>query len=74
MTRKKLMNQLFALMEEVKELVTRLEPQDTGHIHTTIGVLGERVEEIKHHLTKSDADIEKHFNMKRENPFNEGTD
>ena len=74
MKRKQLMDHMFALMEEVKELVTRLAPHDTGHIHTTIGVLNERVEEIKHHLTKSDKDIDKQFNMKRENPFNEGTD
>jgi len=74
MKRKELMDHMFALMEEVKELVTRLEPRDTGHIHTTINVLNDRVEEIKHCLTKSDDDIEKYFNMKRENPFNEGTD
>ena len=74
MKRKQLMDHMFALMEEVKELVTRLEPRDTGHIHTTINVLNDRVEEIKHHLTKSDGDIEKHFNMKREDPFKEGTD
>ena len=74
MKRKKLMNHMFALMEEVKELVTRLEPHDTGHIHTTISVLSERVEEIKHHLTKSDVDIEKYFNRKRGDPFKEGTD
>ena len=74
MKRKQLMDHMFALMEEVKELVTRLEPRDTGHIHTTINVLNDRVEEIKHQLTKSDGDIEKHFNMKRENPFKEGTD
>ena len=74
MKRKELMDHMFALMNEVKELVTRLRPHDTGHIHTTINVLNDRVEEIKHHLTKSDVDIKKHFNMKREDPFKEGTD
>ena len=74
MKRKQLMDHMFALMEEVKELITRLKPHDTGHIHTTINVLNDRVEEIKHHLTKSDSDIEKLFNMKREDPLAEGTD
>ena len=74
MKRKELMEHMFALMNEVRELVTRREPHDTGRIHTTIGVLNDRVEEIKHHLTKSDIDIEKYFNMKREDPFKEGTD
>jgi len=53
------MDHMFALMNEVKELSTRLEPCDTGHIHTAINVLNDRVEEIRHHLTKSDDDIEK---------------
>jgi hypothetical protein len=74
MKRKELMDHMFALMEEVKELVTRLKPRETGHIHTTINVLNDRVEEIKHRLTKSDAEIEKLFNRKREDPFKEGTD
>ena len=73
MKRKELMDHMFALMEEVKELVTRLRPHDTGHIHTTINVLKDRVEEIKNHLTKSDAEIDKLLNMDREDPFKEGT-
>ena len=38
-TRKEKMDHMFALMEEVRVLVGRLEPRDTGHIHTTINVL-----------------------------------
>ena len=73
MKRKELMNHMFALMEEIKELVTRLEPRETGHIHTTINVLNDRVEEIRHQLTKSDDDIENLFNMDRDDPHKEGT-
>lgn len=38
---------LSVLMEEVQILRSRLQPHDTGHIHTTINVLEERIEEIK---------------------------
>ena len=48
------MNHMFALMNEVKILVGRLQPENTGHIHTTIGTLNGRVEEIKHELSKED--------------------
>ena len=51
-TKKEKMNHMFALMNEVKILVGRLQPEDTGHIHTTIDTLNERVEEIKHELSK----------------------
>ena len=53
-TRKDKMNHMFALMNEVRRLVGRLRPEDTGHIHTTIGTLNERVDEIKHELSKED--------------------
>ncbi len=53
-TRKDKMNHMFALMNEVRILVGRLRPEDTGHIHTTIGTLNERVDEIKHELSKED--------------------
>ena len=52
------MNHMFVLMDEVKELITRLQPHDTGHIHTAINVLNDRVDEIKHQLTKSDNSFE----------------
>ena len=53
-TRKDKMNHMFALMNEVKILVGRLRPEDTGHIPTTIDTLNERVDEIKHELSKED--------------------
>tara|TARA_R110000824_G_C14867560_1_gene641956 strand:+ start:465 stop:620 length:156 start_codon:yes stop_codon:yes gene_type:complete len=35
------------LEKEIEVLRSRLEPHDTGHLHTTIRVLEHRVEEIK---------------------------
>ena len=40
------------LMEEIAYLKTKIQPHDTGHIHTTIGVLEQRVEEITMKLAK----------------------
>ena len=74
MKRKELMSHMLALMEEVRVLVGRLEPHDTGNIHTAVNVLNDRVEEIRHQLTKNDEDIEKFLNMDREDPLKEGTD
>ena len=45
-TRKEKIDHMFALMNEVKILVGRLRPQDTGHIHTTINVLEHRITEV----------------------------
>ena len=53
-TRKEKMSHMFALMNEVKILVGRLQPGNTGHIHTTISTLNGRVDEIKHELSKED--------------------
>ena len=84
-TRKEKMDHMFALMNEVRVLVGRLEPRDTGHIHTAIGVLNARVEEIRLELSLNKYELEKIeeekkenadslLNMKREDPFKEGTD
>ncbi len=40
------------LLEEIATLQTRIRPEDTGHIHTTISVLESRVEEIKKELAR----------------------
>ena len=53
-TRKDKIDHMFALMNEVRILVGSLRPEDTGHIHTTIDTLNERVDEIKHELSKED--------------------
>jgi len=39
-----------ALEREVAHLVTLLQPHDTGHIHTAIGVLTNRIHEIANTL------------------------
>ena len=44
------LNHMLALKEEVKHLKTMLRPHDTGHIHTTISTLQNRVEEIRNGL------------------------
>ena len=46
-------DRLVMLMEEIAILKSRLQPQDTGHIHTTINTLESRVEEISNRLVES---------------------
>ena len=41
---------LSVLIAEVEELESRLQPGGTGHLHTTINVLNQRIEEIKKSL------------------------
>ena len=50
MSRSKLLNHFQMLLEEIATLQTRIRPEDTGHIYTTISVLQGRVEEIKEEL------------------------
>ena len=52
MSRSKELNHLVHLKDEINHLKSLLQPHDTGHIHTTIGVLVERVEEITMKLAK----------------------
>ena len=58
----RLMNHERALREEINVLKERLQPSDTGHIHTTISTLEERVKEINEILEKNKMDepIEAH--------------
>ena len=58
----RLMNHVRALQEEINVLKGRIQPHDTGHIHTTINTLEERVEEINEELerNKLDEPIEAH--------------
>ena len=46
-------DRLVMLMEEIAILKSRLQPEDTGHIHTTINTLEGRVEEIRNSLVES---------------------
>ena len=58
----RLMNHERALREEINVLKERLRPHDTGHIHTTINTLEERVQEIKQQIddNKLDEPIDAH--------------
>ena len=58
----RMMNHVKALQEEVGVLKDRIQPHDTGHIHTTISTLEERVQEINKQIedTKLDEPIEAH--------------
>ena len=47
MNKKELMNHMLALVTEVQHLYTLLKPNDTGHIHTTIATIHQRIDEIK---------------------------
>ena len=52
----RLMNHVRALREEINVLKERIQPHDTGHIHTTISTLEERVQEINEELEKNKLD------------------
>tara|TARA_X000001036_G_C20346218_1_gene670651 strand:+ start:530 stop:721 length:192 start_codon:yes stop_codon:yes gene_type:complete len=52
----RLMNHVKALSEEINVLRERIQPHDTGHIHTTISTLEERVKEINEILEKNKMD------------------
>ena len=54
----RLMNHVKALNDEINVLQERLQPHDTGHIHTTISTLEERVQEINKELEKNKLDDE----------------
>ena len=54
----RLMNHVKALSEEINVLRERIQPHDTGHIHTTISTLEERVQEINKELEKNKLDDE----------------
>ena len=54
MSRSRMMNHVTYLRDEIKHLETLIQPHDTGHIHTTIGVLEERVKEIDKQLKEDD--------------------
>ncbi len=50
MSRSKDINRVAHLKGEINLLRSRLKPSATGHLHTTIGVLEERVKEIQKQL------------------------
>ena len=46
----RVMNHMRALQEEINVLKGRIQPHDTGHIHTTINTLEGRVKELNKQL------------------------
>jgi len=40
-------DRIIFLMEEIAIIESRFQPEDTGHLRTTVGVLKERVIEVK---------------------------
>ena len=48
-------DRLVILMEEIGILKSRIQPEDTGHLYTTISTLESRVLEIKEKLSKGDS-------------------
>ena len=46
-------DRLIFLMEEIATLKTKIQPEDTGHIYTTISTLESRVEEVKKNLEET---------------------
>ena len=47
MNRKEKLNHMVSLTDEITILTQRLQPQATGHLHTTINTLRDRVTEMK---------------------------
>ena len=45
-------DRLIILMEEIAYAETQLQPEDTGHIHTSIACMKSRVQQIKSKLEK----------------------
>jgi len=77
-TRKEKMDHMFALMEEVRVLVGRLD--EHPDIQCAVRTLNYRVEELKKELSLNKYELEEDkeslasmFNMNRGNPYNEGS-
>jgi hypothetical protein len=43
----KIVDKIMFLMEEIATQKSRIMPEDTGHLHTTISVLESRVQELR---------------------------
>ena len=76
-TRKEKMDHMFALMEEVRVLVGRLD--EPPEIPAAVRTLNYRVDEIRKELSLNKYELEKEkgidsmFNMNRDDPYKEGT-
>ena len=49
----KLLEHMMFLMREIQIIKSRIEPQDCGHMHTTVNFLESRVDEIKNQIGES---------------------
>jgi len=47
MNKEEKVDHMIALMEEISVIKERIQPQACGHLNTTIGVLKDRVDELK---------------------------
>ena len=56
MKNKELLNTIMVLQSEVDHYKTLLQPHDTGHIHTTISFVTERIQNLKDQLYNDRAD------------------
>ena len=45
-------DRLHILLDEVNIIKSRIQPEDCGHLHTAVGVLNERIEEVSDKLKK----------------------
>ena len=50
--KKEIVETIKVLRKEVEILTSRLEPHDTGHLHTAVNVLQSRVDELREELSK----------------------
>tara|TARA_Y100000034_G_scaffold100879_1_gene124744 strand:- start:255 stop:431 length:177 start_codon:yes stop_codon:yes gene_type:complete len=50
MNKNQKLDHMLALTEEVNILTQRIQPHDTGYIHTTISTLRGRIDELKEEL------------------------
>jgi hypothetical protein len=48
--KKETIETIKVLRKEVEILTSRLEPHDTGHLHTAIGVINSRIDEMMEQL------------------------
>ena len=50
--RKEKMDHMMSLIQEIGVLKLRFKPQATGHLHTAVNVLRDRVQEIREEIVK----------------------
>jgi hypothetical protein len=48
---------IFVLNNEIAILTSRLEPHDTGHLHTAISVIKDRIKELEQEKIKNALDL-----------------